>query len=194
MTRRQFAHLARADQIDVLALQRSENLLGQFDRDRGHRHRRRTHRGFRAHPLGHGERAGQQQIELRVHRAHGAGRGIGFFHLSQNLRLTHHHRIQARGHAKQVTDRIALAVFVEVRLVVRRDSVESSRAESRAGPPRRFWFAPALPPGCRWRGSCLRPRRDAPPDASSASGSRDSGIARRSRTSTGAVLWFTPMS
>ncbi len=118
MARRQFAHLARAHQIHVLALQRSENLLGQFHRDRGHRHRRRTHGGFGAHPLGHGESAGQQQIELRVHRAHSAGRGIGFFHLSQNLRLAHHHGVQAGSHAKQVTDRLALAVFIQVRLVV----------------------------------------------------------------------------
>ena len=54
-----------------------------------------------------------------MHRSHRAGRGIGLFHLPQNLRLTHNHRVQTRGHAKQVPDRIAFAVFIKVRLVVR---------------------------------------------------------------------------
>ena len=55
-----------------------------------------------------------------MHGAHGAGRGVGFFHLAQNLRLAHHHRVQARSHAKQVPDGFAFAVFVQVRLVVGR--------------------------------------------------------------------------
>jgi hypothetical protein len=39
MTRRQFAHLPCSDEIDMLALQRSENLLGEFYRNRGYRNR-----------------------------------------------------------------------------------------------------------------------------------------------------------
>ena len=114
--RRQFAHLSGADQVNVLALQRSENLLGQFDRDRGHRNGRRAYRGFRAHSLGYGESAGQQQIQLRVHRAYGARRRIGFLHLAENLRLADHHRIEARGDAEKMTNGFALAIFIKVRL------------------------------------------------------------------------------
>ena len=118
MTRREFTHLARADQIHMLALQRSEYLLSQFNRNGRHGHSRRTHGRFRPHPFRHGERPGQKQIELRVHRAHCARRGIGLFHLSQNLRLTHHHRIQTGSHAEQMTHGIALAVFIKVSFVV----------------------------------------------------------------------------
>ena len=98
----------------MLAMQRSENLLGQFHRDRGDRDRRGTHCGLRAHPLGDGKGAGQQQIQLRVDGAHRPRGRIGFLHLAQNLRFADHHGVQAGGHAKQVADGILLAVFVEV--------------------------------------------------------------------------------
>ena len=55
--RRQLAHLARADQVNALALQIAEDLLGQIDRDRRDRDRRRGDRGLGAHALGHGEGA-----------------------------------------------------------------------------------------------------------------------------------------
>src|SRR3984893_8870533 len=53
--RSQLAHLARADQVDMLTLERSKNLLGQFDSDRSNGHRGRPHRRFPADSFGYSE-------------------------------------------------------------------------------------------------------------------------------------------
>ncbi len=68
----------------------------------------------RPHPLGDRKGAGQQLIELGIHRSHGARRGIGLLHLAENLRLAHHHGIQARGHAEHMTNGVLFAIFVKM--------------------------------------------------------------------------------
>ena len=45
----------------------------------------------------------------------GPRHGECLFYLAQNLRLAHHHGIQAGGHAEQMTHRFAVAVLVQVR-------------------------------------------------------------------------------
>ncbi len=119
MSRGELAHLARAYQVNRLALQIAEDLLREIDRDRSYRYGRRRHQRFIAHAFGDGKRASQQRVELRINRSHRARRGISFFHLTQDLRLTHHHRIQTRSYAKHMPHRITLAIFIEV-LAVRR--------------------------------------------------------------------------
>ena len=44
-------------------------------------------RRLRAHPFGYGKRARQQQIQLRVDRAHRPRGRVRFLDLTQNLRL-----------------------------------------------------------------------------------------------------------
>ena len=95
MASRQLTHLAGADQVHMLSLQGSENLLGQFYRHRCHRHSRGTYGSLRAHSFGDGESSRKKQVQLRVHNANRARCGVCFFHLSQNLGLTDDHRIQA---------------------------------------------------------------------------------------------------
>ena len=112
----EFAHLAGADDEDVLALQRAENLFGQFHRDRGDRDRRRSNGGLAAHALGDGEGAAEELVELSANRTDGAGGGIGFLHLAENLRFADDHRIEARSYAEQVPHRIFFAKFVEMRV------------------------------------------------------------------------------
>ena len=54
-----------------------------------------------------------------MHRSNCPRGRICFFHLSQNLRLAQHHRIQAGSHPEEVPNRLRLPVFIKVRLVVR---------------------------------------------------------------------------
>ena len=134
MARRQFAHLACSDQVDALALQVAEDLLRQIDGHRGDRYGGRGDRGLGADPLGDGERPGQQRIELRVDRSHGARRGVRLLHLAQDLRLADDHRVQAGGHAKHVPHRIAIAMFVEVLAIGRRiEAVELAQKPVQVG-------------------------------------------------------------
>ena len=114
MTGRELAHLPAPDQINTLAFQVAENLLGQIHCDRRHRNCRGRDRRFVAYPLGDREGPGQQRVQLRIDCAHRARGSIGFLHLTQNLRLAYHHRIQAGGHAKHVPHRIAFVILVQV--------------------------------------------------------------------------------
>ena len=111
MPRRQFAHLPRTNDEDVLALQRAENLFRQFHRDRRNRHRRGSHRSLAAHPLGYRKSTAEKLIQLAPNRAHRARRRVGFLYLAQDLRLSYHHRIQARCHSEQMSHHLLLAKF-----------------------------------------------------------------------------------
>ena len=112
----EFAHLAGADDEDRLPFQRAENLFGEFDRDRGDRHRRRSDGGLGAHALGDGEGAAEELVELSANGAYGAGGGVGLFDLAENLGFADDHGIQARSHAEEMADGVFLAEFVEVRV------------------------------------------------------------------------------
>ena len=59
-------------------------------------------------------------LKLPAHSACRARHGEGLFDLAQNLRLAHHHRIQAGGHAEQMPHRLLIAMLVEVRSQQRR--------------------------------------------------------------------------
>ena len=58
--------------------------------------------GLGADTLGRGKRALQQMFELAADGARGARYGEGLLHLAQNLRLAHHHGVQAGGHAEEM--------------------------------------------------------------------------------------------
>ena len=51
---------------------------------------------------------------MRAHRSNGASGGVGFLDLSKNLGLADHHGIEAGGDAKNVTDGLIFAKFVEM--------------------------------------------------------------------------------
>ncbi len=115
MPRRQFAHLARADDHHGAVGERAENLARQFHRGVAHRDRHLPDAGLGAHPLGHAEGAAHQAVQPAAERSAILGRGVGGLELSQNLRLAHHHGIQAGRHAEEVMDRVAAFVAIEVR-------------------------------------------------------------------------------
>ena len=78
--------------------------------------RRRPDGGLAAHALGYGKGAAKELVELSANGADGAGRGIGFLDLAENLGFADYHRIQAGGYAKEVANRIFPAEFVEMRV------------------------------------------------------------------------------
>ena len=114
VTRSQLAHLARTYQINALTLQVAKDFLGQVNRHRRDGHRCCRNRSFVAHPLGDGEGAREQSIELRVDRANSARRSIRFLDLTQNLRLAHNHRIKACGDPEDMTHSVALVMFIQI--------------------------------------------------------------------------------
>src|SRR5579862_2187696 len=112
----EFAHLSGADDENVFSLQRAEDFLCQLHRDRCDRDRRRSDGSLTAHPLGDGEGATEQLVELSADCAYSARRGISFLDLPENLRFPDDHRIQAGGHAEEMPDRLFLAKLVEMRV------------------------------------------------------------------------------
>src|SRR5258706_15951921 len=56
MPSRELAHLPRTHQVDALAIQASEDFLGQFDGHRSNRNRRRSDGGFSTDAVWHGQR------------------------------------------------------------------------------------------------------------------------------------------
>ncbi len=96
-----FAHLSGADDEDRFPFQCPENLFGEFDRDRRDRDRRRSDCGLATHSFGDGEGAAEKLVELSADGADGAGGGIGFLNLAENLRLADYHGIKAGSDAEQ---------------------------------------------------------------------------------------------
>ncbi len=144
MARGQLAHLARANQEDRAALERSEDLARQLDGHRGDGNRVRANFSFGADLFGGGKGALQQVFELAADGARSAGHGESLFHLAQNLRLAHHHRVQAGGHAEQMANGVLVAVLIEVRRENRR--VEAEVPMQKAG---RSWASGVIPPMAR---------------------------------------------
>ena len=55
---------------------------------------------------------------MSTNGAHRTGGGVGFLHLSENLRFTDNHGIETGGHAEQMPHSIFLAKFVKVRIEI----------------------------------------------------------------------------
>ena len=111
----QFAHFAGADDHDGAVVERAENLARQFHRGVADGDGHLADAGLGAHALGDAEGAAHQAVQPAAERAAILGGGVGGLELSQNLRLAHHHGIQAGGHAEQMMDGLAAFVAVEVR-------------------------------------------------------------------------------
>ena len=93
----------------------AENLASQFHRGVAHRDRALSDVGFRTHALGDAERPVDHLAQESSHGAVLPGQRVGGFHLSQNLRLAHHHRIQAGRDAEQVANGFRTVEAVEIR-------------------------------------------------------------------------------
>jgi hypothetical protein len=72
--------------------------------------------GLAAHLLRDRERLGEQRMQRRSDRLAGLGEREGVLHLSEDLGLADHHRVEARGDPEGVSDCVRLGERVERRL------------------------------------------------------------------------------
>ncbi len=111
----EFGHLARSHEQDRLSIQRTEDLPGEVDRNRGDGDAGRADLGLGADALGDGEGTLQEAFEGGGDSANLAGDGVGLLDLAKNLGLADDHGVERAGDAEEMADGIALAELVEVR-------------------------------------------------------------------------------
>jgi len=116
MPRGQIGHLARAYDKHCLSSQATEDLTCHFDGDRGDGDGRAADLGLGADTLGYGEGTLQQRLQRRGDSADLVRDGIGLLDLAEDLRLADYHGVQRAGDAEEMTDRLAVAELVKVRL------------------------------------------------------------------------------
>ncbi|MNG89244.1 hypothetical protein D3C79_481020 [compost metagenome] len=103
---------AGTDQQGLAAAQVAEDLLGQADRGKRHRHRVFADGSVGAHLLGGTESGLEQAPEQWADGASLTRHGVGGLHLAEDLRLAEHQRVQAGGHPHHVLHRLVLFVHV----------------------------------------------------------------------------------
>ena len=112
---RQLAHFAGADDEDGPPLEVAEDLARERDRRKADRDGARGEPGLRADALAGGERRVKQPVEHGADRLRAGGEGVGFFHLAEDLRLADDQRIEAGGHAEQMTGGVEIDQVVNMR-------------------------------------------------------------------------------
>ena len=112
----QLAHLPGADEQDSAPREAGEDLLRQLDGGKGDGDRVARDVRFRPHFLRDRKCLREEGVQRRPHRLAGLCERECVFHLSQDLWLAHHHRVEARRHAEGVTDRLLVHVGVDERL------------------------------------------------------------------------------
>jgi hypothetical protein len=113
--RRGLRHLARAQQEDDALVQIAEDVPSQVDRDARDTHRAGADGRLRAHPLRGRERPAHAATEHALERPGGDGGVVRLLHLSEDLRLAEHHRVEARGDAEDVLHGLVPLPLVQVR-------------------------------------------------------------------------------
>ncbi len=98
----QLDHLAGADKQHVDLAEVLEQLLRQAHRRGRHADRVGADVGGAAHFLGHRESALEQLVQRAAHGAGQAGFAHRLLDLTEDLRLTQHHRIQPRRHSEDM--------------------------------------------------------------------------------------------
>ena len=91
-------------------------LCGQAHRCRCHADGEVADFGVAAHVFGNGEGALKELVQGGAQGAHFRGQTNCILHLSQNLRLTQHHRVQAAGDPKRVPSGFMVLQHVTVGL------------------------------------------------------------------------------
>ena len=153
VTQRFLGHLARADHQRLLVVESLEDLPGEV----GHGHAGNAHAAlvdgrFGGHAAGDADGRLKGRVQQRPGVVVLDGRLVRLLHLGENLRLAHHHAVQAGGHGEQVPHRLLADVVIQVRRDLGRiELVEAGQeaghllAAGRPRPPRR---PRRPPPGC----------------------------------------------
>ena len=114
--RGELAHLAGADDQHAAAGERAEDLLGQGDGGKAHRHRPFGQRRLGADALADAERPVEQLVQQRADGLQGRGHAVGVLDLAHDLRLPDHQRVEPAGDAEQVAGGLGVVLLVDVRL------------------------------------------------------------------------------
>ena len=101
------------------------------------------------------------------HRARRSRNGKGFFHLAQNLRLAHDHRVEAGSHAEQMPHGFLVAVLKKMWMQDFRFNPKVTRQKTGQPSFRRLRPRPAAPRDCMWKQSCTRSLRASQPEPAS---------------------------
>ena len=109
------ADLAGADDEHAASFETAENLARQRDRGKADRHGAFAERRLGADPLADAERPVERLAQERSGAVTLGGGLEGVLHLSEDLRLADHERIESRRHAEQVPRRRHVAVGEQVR-------------------------------------------------------------------------------
>ncbi len=112
VARHQGDGFASADQQRLAALQVAEDLSRQADRGESHRHRVLADGGVGPYGLGRAEGGLEQPPEQRADAASLARDGVGRLHLSKDLRLAQHQRIEPGGDTHHMTHGLVVDVHV----------------------------------------------------------------------------------
>ncbi len=192
--RGQLGRLAGADQQHAALGEVAERPLRELDGDRRDGDRALADPGLGADPLAGGERAAEEPVEDRAGRALDQRELVGALDLALDLGLAEDHRVEPGGDPEEVAGGLEPRVGVEaLDQLGRADAgLAGERAErQRLGLDRVGDDQVELGPVAgRDRGGLAdRARRDQVAEHAAA---RPSVSARRSRSSSGAVLWEMP--
>ena len=113
MARHKFDGFARAHQHHGDGGEGFKDLACKGAGRESNRNRTGTNVGFGSHTLRHGERLLEHALQLTGLKMPFLRIRKGFFHLTQNLRLAQHQRIQPAGHAHQMADGIVVLMPVQ---------------------------------------------------------------------------------
>jgi len=94
-------------------LEIAEDALREIDGDARDAHDAGAELGLGAHALRDGEGPMHAAREVAAQRARGDRGVVSVLHLAEDLRLAEDHRVEARGHTEDVTDRGVPALLVE---------------------------------------------------------------------------------
>src|ERR1035438_3270543 len=114
MLRRQLAHFSGADDHHRMAIERPEDFAREFhcriaDGD-GHL----PDTGLRSNPLGHPECTRENLFQQTADRAFALGYGVSALELTEHLRLSYNHRIEAGGNPEQMLNGIPRFETIEM--------------------------------------------------------------------------------
>ena len=110
----QLDHFAGPDEQHLLLVQAGKDPRRELDRSRRHRHAVRANARGRAHFLGDRKRALKQLVQHGAQRPRVFRRARRLLHLTEDLRLPQHHRVQTGCDAKRVAYRVVARQGVDV--------------------------------------------------------------------------------
>ena len=121
VTRHERDRLTGSDQQGLAALQVAEDLTGQADGGKCDGNRVLADGGIRPHRLGRAEGRLEQPAKQRADASGLPRHRVRRFHLAENLRLTQHQRVEARGD----THHVAYGLIVDMHISARLEFLEA---------------------------------------------------------------------